>query len=93
MNNEILKYNRLRDVRNQKGLTQAELAKILGISQNTISQYETTDRSIPSETLVKLALIYETSLDYLVGLTDESIPYGRSKIFLMPYNFHSDGWL
>ena len=87
MSNEILKNTRLRDARNRRRITQTDLARILNVSQNTISQYENSDRNMPNDTLIKLALLYETSIDYLVGLTDDNIPYSRSRIFQLPKDF------
>ena len=56
-------------------MTQVELSRRLNIGQNTYSQYETGKREVPLETLILLAEIYDTSLDYLVGLTDYDFPY------------------
>jgi len=72
-----LKYNRIRDMRNDRNLSQNQVADRLKIAQNTLSQYETGERNIPNETLVKFALLYDTSTDYLLGLTDEITPYPR----------------
>jgi len=60
-------------------LTQKYVAQKLKIAQNTLSQYELGDRNIPNEILVQLAEIYNTSTDYLLGLTDEKTPYPRAK--------------
>lgn len=70
---------RLRDLREDRDLTQKEMAEHLHISQNTYSQYETGQRQTPIDVLIRLADYYETSIDYLLGLTDESRPYSRSK--------------
>jgi len=70
---------RLRDLREDKDLTQKELADYLHIRQNTYSQYETEQRQIPIELLIQLARFYNTSVDYLLSLTDEAIPYPRKK--------------
>lgn len=69
--------NRLRDLREDKDLKQSQIAIMLGISQTTYSRYETEDLNIPVETLIKLAIYYNTSIDYLVGITNESVPYKR----------------
>ncbi len=66
---------RLKELRKERSITQVELSHRLNIGQNTYSQYETGKREIPLETLVQLAQIYDTSLDYLVGLTDYDLPY------------------
>lgn len=70
---------RLRDMREDKDLTQQAVAAYLHVSQNTYSQYENKRRQIPLGILVRLAIFYNTSTDYLLGLTDVSTPYPRSK--------------
>lgn len=70
--------NRLRELREARELTQNELSKILNMSQTGYSKYETGENDVPITVLVKLAVYYETSIDYLVGLTDEKKPYERS---------------
>lgn len=70
---------RLRDIREDKDITQKELADYLHIRQNTYSQYETGQRQLSMDTLVKLALFFGTSTDYILELTDETRPYRRSK--------------
>lgn len=58
---------RIRDLREDKDKTQAELAKYLNITQTTYSKYELGRISIPIDVVVKLADYYDVSLDYLVG--------------------------
>jgi len=77
MRYEILKYNRIRDLRNDSNLSQKQVAAQLKIAQNTLSQYETGERNIPNETLIQLAVLYETSIDYMLGLTDDKSAYPR----------------
>ncbi|AFS79643.1 transcriptional regulator, XRE family [Gottschalkia acidurici 9a] len=74
----MLKYNRIRDIRNDKNLSQKQVAEKLNIAQNTLSQYETGERNIPNEILIRLALFYDTSIDYLLGITNEKTPYKRA---------------
>ena len=74
---EILKYNRIRDLRVDKDYTQKFVVRHLNIAQNTLSQYELGERSIPPEILIELALFYDVSVDYLLGLTNEKAPYPR----------------
>ena len=69
---------RIRDMREDADLTQSELAKRLFIRQSTYSQYESGSRQIPLSVLIALARFYNTSTDYLLGLTDEKTPYPRS---------------
>ena len=58
-------------------MTQQELATKLNIRQSTLSQYENGQRQIPLNTLIQLALLFDTSTDYLLGLTNERNPYPR----------------
>ncbi len=69
---------RIRNLREDKDLSQKEIAKILNCSQTTYSRYETGDLNIPVDSLIKLAIYFNTSIDYLTGLTDEKKPYKRS---------------
>lgn len=73
-------YERIEMLRKDKGLTQAEIAKKLCISQRSYSHYETGEVNIPLDVLCKLALLHNTSIDYLLNLTDTDKPYTRSKI-------------
>ena len=68
-------YYRIRDLREDKDLSQEQLAKILNVSQTTYSRYETGVLDIPSQSLIKLAKYYSTSIDYLLNLTDQKTPY------------------
>ena len=70
---------RIRDMREDRDLTQKQLADYLHIRQNTYSQYETGQRQLPLDVLIALARYYKTSADYLLGLTDERRPYPDSK--------------
>ena len=72
-------YPRIRDLREDKDMTQTKLAKLIGMSQTGYSKYETGENDIPTNILIKLALLHETSIDYLLGLTDEKNPYPSSK--------------
>ena len=69
---------RLRDLREDSDLTQRALADHLHIRQNTYSQYETGQRQLPIETLIQLAMYFDTSTDYLLGITNERKPYPRN---------------
>ncbi len=66
---------RIRDLREDRDLTQKEIAEYLHIKQNTYSQYENGQRQLPLELLIALAKYYNTSTDYILGLTDEKKPY------------------
>lgn len=70
-------YRRIRDFREYNDLTQTQVAKMLGMSQTGYSKYETGENDIPTYVLIKLSDFYNTSVDYLLGLTDEMRPYVR----------------
>lgn len=68
---------RLRDIREDNDITQKTLAEHLHIRQSTYSQYENGQRQLPLPLLIRLALYFDTSTDYILGLTDERRPYPR----------------
>ena len=72
-------YQRIRDLREDRDLHQKDIAKLLDVSQTTYSRYESGVLDIPSLSLIKLAEYHNTSIDYLVGLTNEKKPYKRSR--------------
>lgn len=70
-------YPRLRNLREDRDLSQTEMAKILGMSQTGYSKYETGENDIPTSILIKLAHFHNTSTDYLLGITDKKKPYEK----------------
>ena len=62
-------------MREDRDLTQRQMAEYLKIHQTTYSDYEIGNLNIPVEVLIKLAKFYNTSIDYLVGLTENTKPY------------------
>ena len=68
-------YRRIRDMREDRDLYQKDLAEYLRCSQVCYSYYEMGKRDIPTEVLIRLADFYGTSVDYLLGRTDEKAPY------------------
>ena len=68
-------YRRIRDLREDKDMTQTQIAKMLGMSQTGYSKYETGENDIPTQVLIKLAKFYKTSVDYLLGETDNPKRY------------------
>lgn len=70
-------YKRIRDSREDKDLFQKEIAKVLNMSQTGYSKYEVGTNDIPTKILIQLAKFYNTSVDYILDLTDETIPYRR----------------
>lgn len=75
----MIVYPRLRNLRADKDLSQTEMGKILGMSQTGYSKYETGENDIPTTILIELATYHNTSIDYLLNLTDVKTPYPRSK--------------
>jgi len=71
----VIVMKRLRDLREDKDLTQQDIAKLLHCSQTTYSRYETGNSNIPIDALQKLAIFYNTSIDYIIGLTEEKRAY------------------
>lgn len=70
--------DRLKEIREDRDLKQSDIAKVLNVSQVAYSYYEIGKRQLPIDLLKKLALYYDTSTDYLLGLTDERKPYPKS---------------
>lgn len=68
---------RLKDMREDRDLTQQELAFYLQISQNTYSQYENGKRQLPIDILLRLADYFHTSTDYILERTDCAAPYPK----------------
>ena len=72
-------YQRIRDLREDRDLTQTQVAKMLGMSQTGYSKYETGENDVPTQVLIRLALFYDTSIDYLLGETNERRRYPKPK--------------
>jgi len=70
---------RLRGLREDRDMNQSDMAKLLQIHQSTYSDYERENLNIPINTLRKLAVFFDTSVDYILELTDEKKPYPRKK--------------
>lgn len=66
-------YQRIRNLREDKDMTQTQIAKILEMSQTGYSKYETGENDIPTNILIKLADYYNVSVDYLLNRTDNPL--------------------
>lgn len=66
-----MKYQRLRDLREDADLTQDQLVKILEIPKTSYTNYEQGKREIPFCLVIRLAKLYNVSIDYIAGLTNE----------------------
>ena len=75
----IIVYDRIKNLREDKDLTQKEVGRILNMSQTGYNQYEIGRNDIPTKVLIDLANFYNTSTDYILGLTNEIKPYPRIK--------------
>ena len=72
-------YTNIRSLREDRDIRQKELARYLNCSQTCYSRYELGLRDIPTDVLLRLAEFYSTSVDYLLGATEERKPYPRAK--------------
>lgn len=77
MRYDVLKFETIRNLRIDNGYTQEQIAKYLNIKQNTYSQYEIGVLNYPVDVLIKLADLYNVSVDYLLGRTKEKTPYPK----------------
>lgn len=77
MKNRII-YKRIRELREDNDYTQAEIGKLLGISQRGYAHYESGDYDMTGEILIILSKHYNTSVDYLLGITNEITPYPKN---------------
>lgn len=73
----VMIYKRLRDLREDKDWTQQQIADMLFINRRTYSAYENGVNSMTPETLIKIAKIHNVSVDYILELTDNPIPYKK----------------
>ncbi len=72
--------NRIKDLREDRDLKQKDIAKLLNLSQQQYSRYETGSSLMTSEQLIVLAKFYNVSIDYILYNTDERMPYPKSAI-------------
>lgn len=75
----VLLSERIRELREQKNISQKQLADIMHISQSSISEYESGNQQPPLEMIVKLADFFDVSTDYLLGQTNIAISMNRLK--------------
>ena len=73
-----MNIERLKEIREDKDYKQSDIAKVLNTTQQQYSKYELSLQVIPVERLVKLAKFYNTSVDYLISLTNERKPYPKA---------------
>lgn len=72
-------FNRIKDLREDKDLFQKDLANVLNVTQAQYSRIETNENQLSYDGLIKLANFYNTSIDYILGITNEKKPYPRNK--------------
>lgn len=68
-------YRRIRELREDRDIPQREIARMLNMSQTGYSKYETGENDVPTAVLIKLSMIYNVSIDYILGMTDERKRY------------------
>jgi len=73
-----MQYNRIRALREDHDLTQTQIGRRINVPQRTYAYYEAGERMIPPQILTALAIQYDTSVDYLLNLTNEKRPYKRA---------------
>ncbi len=73
-----MNIDRIREIREDRDYKQKDIAKLLKVTQAQYCRYETGENSIPLEKIITLATFYNTSIDYLVYLTDERKAYPKS---------------
>lgn len=64
-------YQRIRDLREDSDMTQEQVAKILGLQTTTYRRYEVGERECPTHIIIKLCFLYNTTADYILGITNE----------------------
>lgn len=74
-----MRFQRLEDLRIDADKTQKEIAELLNCQREVYRRYEKGTFDIPLWALVKLAEVYETSTDYILGVTDIKTPYPKAK--------------
>ena len=72
-------YERIKELREDKDMSQEKLSKLLNIGQQTLSQYESNKRKLPIDLLEKYAVIFKVSVDYIMGLTNDPTPHWNAK--------------
>lgn len=68
---------KIRDLREDKDLTQAQIAQLLGTNKNQVGKYERGEQELPIRHLITLAKFYNVSTDYILGM-QQGMPYGNS---------------
>lgn len=66
-----MKFQRIRDLREDADLTQSEMGKAINLPQRTYAYYESGERTVPPEVLIALAKFHKTTTDYILGLTNQ----------------------
>ena len=83
-------YRRIRDLRYDNDITQKQMGDYLNCSQRSYSDYERGTTRFPISALIQLALFYDTSVDYLLNLTDDKRPHPRRKVWKSMQSFKGD---
>jgi len=81
----VEKYVRLKTLREERNLTQRQAADFLKCGEALYAKYERGERAVPVDIFIRLALIYNTSVDYILGRTDVKTPYRSAPKLNTPY--------
>ncbi|MBQ9742175.1 MAG: helix-turn-helix transcriptional regulator [Ruminococcus sp.] len=85
---------RLQELRKDYGMSQEELAGILGVSHYTISSYECNRSDPDDKSKIIIAKLFNVSVDYLLGLIDDPVSYDREhRIICLPHNFNNEDFI
>ena len=76
-----MKFDRIRDLREDHDLTQDQLVARLGLNKTTYTNYEQGKREIPFALAIRLAQLYNVSLDFIAGLVSEPKPISGSNMY------------
>ena len=75
----FMRYKRIRDLREDRDMTQKQVADYLNVSQKSYSRYDRGERTIDPEILSKLATLHETTVDYLIERTNDKTDYTKKR--------------
>lgn len=76
---EVRLTSRLKELREDKGISQDILAELIGVCRSAYGHYETGDRQIPLDSLIKIARYFDVTVDYLLGISDTKLCFGYPK--------------
>ena len=85
LNGDYMRFQRIRDLREDADLTQTEMGKAINLPQRTYAYYESGERTVSPEVLISLAKYHKTTVDYILGLTDKR--NNRNSLYIKELRF------